>query len=277
MNSIRKKLKIKISSVLLLLICTICFSSCNKDDNAPTTPTRSMSVYYMYKQFGIDEKRMMKNNDTITVAIGDSFDIMIIRKNYDRLSLPNDENGIKVNKQNDSLYTFKPQKDTTTYIEPLAYNENDTIVSIMRFYVKVVPKVYNFMVVTDPEYEIDVTDDAVKQQINNEIDDYGLKKGTYVTLSYNTLWGGNLTVKPLNGSNIAGYFSHKMSSDELLLGYNNQVYSYTFSKDKIDNYPYCRQLDLDLTDTFKKKYPDKVNKVISSVEADVYSWYELIP
>lgn len=236
-----------------------------------------MSVYYMYKQFGINETLMMKNNDTITVAIGDSFDIKINRKNYDRFILLYDENGIKVNKQSDSLYTFKPQKDTITYIEPFAYNKNDTMVSTMRFYVKVVSRVYDFMVVTDPKYEVDVTDDAVKQQINNEIDDYGLKKGTYVALSYNTLWGGNLTVKPLNGNNIAGYFLRKMSSDELLLGYNNQVYSYTFSKDKIDNYPYCRQLDLDLTDTFKKKYPDKVNKVISSVEAAVYLWYELIP
>jgi len=269
---------IKTSQVLFVfIVCLLCFNSCDNNSNAPVVSTKSMNVYYLFKHFGNDETRMMKNNDTITVAIGDSLKFKVNQKSYNSCVFFYDNNNAKVTNQGDSIYTFTPKNVTTTYIESFAYDEKDTLRSDLQFYVKIVPKVYNFTVRTDPEYDIDAADDATKQHISDEIGNYGFQKGTYVTLSYKTLSGGDLTIKPLASNQITGYFLYTMPSDDMLLGYNNQVYKYTFSKEKIYDSPCFRLLDLDLTDIFKKKYPNKVNKVVTSVEVNVSEWYNMIP
>jgi len=226
-------------------------------------------MYYSYKEFG--DNVLVKNKDTIRVYVGDTVFIKTKHKNLEDYDFEYSNDILKIDAKGDSTYVCTPQSIGKGNVYAFASTSNGGF-TMVELYLRVVPKTYKLLVTSDPTHTISANNDSIKQLINNELDNYALKKWTWIQLTYNTIWGGNFSFSPLTGDSISGKFGSSISDkEEMIMGYNNTTYKCLFSRNADTNINYRYTLEQNLTDLFKAKYPNKVDSVAIFTKAYIYN------
>jgi hypothetical protein len=262
----------KILHLFLIFTAFSTLWSCNDNESSPSSETSLDSVKMYYTFTEIFGSRLVKNEDTITTYVGDTVFIKTKHKNLYNYNFAYSNDILKIDAKGDSAYVCIPQSIGMGYIVASASDGVSAARSMVNCHLQVMPKTFDLFVTSAPTYTISANNDSIKQLINNELNNYALKKWRDILLTYNTIWGGNFSFVLLTGDSISGKFGSSIfDKKEMTMGYNNTTYECLFSRNADDTkIDYRYTVEQNLTDLFKAKYPNKVDSVAIFTKVDFY-------
>ena len=266
--------------ILPFILVAVFTSSCNKSTDEPDDPeddTNTVQMYYSTD--GISEKALT-DLDTITINLADTFqfyvDISDTSKALDYsldYSVDKSETGIapfNFEDKGEYQYLFSTNKSGIFGIGVFVsfrrddYNYSaDLDYYLAGIYINVPTIDYTIISLETPTYTIDVNDDALKNEITDELETKYTISLRPLTLASSTLTSGTYQLKDTSGEIHSGNFTSTdtYSLTDLSFIYNDITFNYNLVEEEDGNGKYFL-FTQDLTDIYQSKYPENtIDKV----------------
>jgi len=265
-------MKSVINAVYFIISLFLCFS-CKDSNKNEEVISNNLKTEISYSKNSSD-KELLSQNDTITANLGDTINFSI-STNGVNMGLFGDNN-IDIQESGDGEYMCIIKSAGTATIGNFTYSEDSSNDLLINFFIKVPTKKYNYVVIKDPTYTVNIGNETLKSTIEKELKDaFPLKLFDRYKLECNALQGGNLVYISTSKDTISGTFtsSNVLKMNDVAISYNGTVYNFTLEKDTDSQLAYGYYLKLDLTEKFRTKYPSETINEVSVSALTLKNFY----
>lgn len=225
---------------LFLLILTIGGGSCKNDNediiDKPNENDKTEIYYYLN-----DEKQIISSNDTLSLKLKSTLTVYINSVHTPQLYA---QSPINILDNNNSSYDCYARELALSGVMIIWNNNTES----MTFYIKILPLNIYFYV-GETNFIVNVTDEILKEVIQDELIKNYIPNYSAIKLSYKTLYDGDLSFVHDSEERIDGTFSEEGNNLNLLWGNHSNTIYYVGENSKNEY-----SITQDLTKIFKEQY-----------------------